>query len=168
MLIDDFANDTLTSKLGTRWHGVSDQVMGGMSEAAVVRNVIDGTPSLHLSGKVRLDNDGGFIQAAISLAPDARTFNAAGYTGIRLTVRGNGEQYSIHLRTPDNTRPWQSYRAHFTAGAQWQTIELPFARFAPYRLKTPPDVTRLRRLGLVAIGRAFTADLNVSEIGFYS
>ena len=36
-----------------------------------------------------------------------------------------------------------------------------------FRLETPLDVTRLRRLGLVAIGRAFHADLAVAEIGFY-
>ena len=87
---------------------------------------------------------------------------------MRLLVRGNGEQYSVHLRTPDNLRPWQSYRAHFVAGPEWQTVDLPFAAFAPYRLEAPLDVTRLRRIGLVAIGRAFFADLAVAELGFYS
>ena len=167
VLIDDFAAPDLVSKLGTRWRGVSDRVMGGISEASVARDRIDGRACLRLTGDVRLENEGGFIQAALDLAPDGRSFDASNFLGLRLLLRGNGERYSLHLRTPDNVRPWQSYRAQFTAGPAWETVELPFASFAPYRLETPLDVTRLRRLGLVAIGRAFHADLAVAEIGFY-
>ncbi len=167
MLIDDFADGNLISKLGPRWRGVSDRVMGGISEAAVAHGVIDARPCLRLTGDVRLENDGGFIQAALDLSPSGDTIDASDYTGVRLVVRGNGERYSIHLRTPDNVRPWQSYRAHFTAGSNWQTIELPFKSFVPHRLEIPLDNKRLRRIGLVAIGRAFHADLAVSELAFY-
>ena len=167
MVIDDFTDDGLVSKLGTRWRGVSDQVMGGISEANVSHGVIGGRPSLRMMGDVRLENDGGFIQAALDLAPAGDTIDASGFTGVRIVVRGNGEKYSIHLRTPDNIRPWQSCRAHFTTGSDWETIDLPFATFVPYRLETPLDTTRLRRIDLVAIGRAFYADLAVSELAFY-
>jgi hypothetical protein len=61
MLIDDFTDEGLVSKLGTRWRGVSDRVMGGVSEASVSHVVIDGRPSLRLTGDVRLENNGGFI-----------------------------------------------------------------------------------------------------------
>jgi hypothetical protein len=147
MVIDDFTDDGLVSELGTRWRGVNDQVMGGISKAKVSHSVIDGRPSLCMTGDVRLENDGGFIQAALDLAPAGDT--------------------SVHLRTPDNVRPWQSYRAHFTAGSDWETMDLPFETFVPYRLEAPLDTTRLRRIGLVAIGRAFYADLAVSELAFY-
>ena len=167
MLIDDFANNDLVSNLGTRWRGVSDQVMGGVSEAAVTREIIEGRPCLHLTGDVRLENNGGFIQAALDLAPAGEIFDASAYTGLRLVVRGNGEQYSVHLRTPENVRPWQSYRAQFTAGPGWKTIDIPFSAFGPHRLDAPLDITRIRRIGLVAIGRAFAADLAVSELSFY-
>ncbi|MDJ0948846.1 MAG: CIA30 family protein [Alphaproteobacteria bacterium] len=167
MLIDDFAGADLLSRLGTRWRGVSDRVMGGISEGALGRDVIDGRPCLRLTGDVRLENNGGFIQAALDLAPSGTTLDASDYSGLRLVVRGNGERYSVHLRTPDAIRPWQSYRAHFVAGANWQTIELPFETFEPYRLEAQLDVTRLRRIGLVAIGRAFRADLAVAELRFY-
>jgi hypothetical protein len=167
MLIDDFSRQDLTSKLGTQWRGVSDKVMGGISDVAVTHDVIDGRPCLRLTGDVRLENRGGFLQSALDLASSGDTFDASGYAGVRVVVRGNGEQYSVHLRTPDNIHPWQSYRAHFTAGRDWETIDLPFAAFAPYRLDVPLDISRLRRLGLVAIGRAFFADLAVSELGFY-
>ena len=167
MLIDDFANNDLVSKLATRWRGVSDQVMGGVSEAAVTHCIIDGRRCLHLTGDVRLENNGGFIQASLDLSPLGETLDVSAYTGLRLVIRGNGEQYSVHLRTPENVRPWQSYRAHFIAGSGWVTVDLPFSAFVPHRLDAPLDITRLKRLGLVAIGRAFFADLAVSELGFY-
>ena len=105
MLIDDLTNEGLVSKLGTWWRGVSDQVMGGISEATVSHGVIGGRPSLRMTGDVRLENDGGFIQAALDLAPSGETIDASTFTGVRIVVRGNGEKYSIHLRTPDNFRP---------------------------------------------------------------
>ena len=167
MLIDDFSRTDLVSALGTEWRGVSDRVMGGVSLESVSRTSADGRAALHLQGDVRLENNGGFIQAALDLASGDSTLNASAYRGIRLMVRGNGETYSVHLRTTDNTRPWQSYRADFTAVDEWQSIDLPFADFMPYRLDAPLDTARLRRLGLVAIGRAFSADLMVSSITLY-
>ena len=167
MLIDNFTDKGLVSKLDTQWRGVSDQVMGGVSETTLTHGVIDGRPSLRMTGDVRLENDGGFIQAALDLAPAGDIIDACGFTGVRIVVHGNGEKYSIHLRTPDNLRPWQSYRAHLTAGSNWETIDLPFATFVPYRLETPLDTRRLRRIGLVAIERAFHGDLAISELAFY-
>ncbi|MDX2314265.1 MAG: CIA30 family protein [Gammaproteobacteria bacterium] len=175
MLIDDFTDENLISKRGTRWRAVSDQVMGGISKASVAYDIVDGRPCLRLSGDVRVENNGGFVQAALDLQlhDDTRSdtegdpLDVSGYTGVRLVVRGNGEKYSVHLRTLDNVRPWQSYRAHFTAGTDWQTIDLPFETFESYRLETPLDVTSLRRIGLVAIGRAFHADLAVCKLAFY-
>ena len=167
MLIDDFAAQDLLSPLGTAWRPVTDQVMGGISEARVTRSLIEGRPCLRLTGAVRLENNGGFIQAGLDLAPDGRFLDASAFTGLRLLVSGNGEQYSIHLRTPDNRRPWQSYRAQFTTRSDLSTIELPFVTFMPHRLEEPLDLKRLRRIGLVAIGRAFQADLRVCEIRLY-
>ena len=167
MLIDDFTDPGLTSKLGTSWRGVSDRVMGGVSEARVTHRVDDGQSSLTLGGDVRLENNGGFIQASLNLSPYAGTFDASSYRGLQLLARGNGEAYSVHLRTPDAVRPWQSYRAHFAADNKWRSIELPFAEFAPYRLESPLDTRRLMRLGFVAIGRAFTADLSLARLEFY-
>jgi hypothetical protein len=167
MLIDDFSLQDFYSKLGTQWRGVSDKVMGGISEAYVTNDVMDGRRCLRLSGAVHLENNGGFIQAVLDLAPSGATLNASDYTGVRLIARGNGELYSVHLRTADNVRPWQSYRANFTAGPDWETVDLPFASFTPYRLETPFNVALLRRIGLVAIGRAFHADLAVAQVDLY-
>lgn len=168
MLIDNFSGPDLVSTLGTAWRGVSDKVMGGVSEASVRPDSLDGRSCLRLTGAVSLENNGGFVQAALNLGADDKSVDASPFLGIRLVAKGNNEEYSVRLRTPDNLRSWQSYRAEFIAPPSWQTIELPFANFIPHRLETPLDIRRLKRIGLVAIGREFFADLAVSEIAFYS
>lgn len=167
MLIDDFSDKNLTSKLGTQWYGASDKVMGGISDVSVSYGKYDDRQCLFLTGKVCLENNGGFVQAALNLAKSGDTIDASAYVGVRLVVRGNSEKYSVHLRTLDNDRPWQSYRASFTAFPRWKTISLPFVNFPPYRIEVPLDTTKLKRIGLVAIGRAFDADLALAEISFY-
>jgi len=167
VLIDDFTDKQLVSKLGTQWRGVSDQVMGGISKACISHSAMLGRPSLLMTGDVCLENNGGFIQAALNLGLSGDTIDASKFSGVRIVVRGNDEKYSVHLRTPDNVRPWQSYRAHFTAGPNWETYDLPFEAFVPYRLGAALDKTRLRRIGLVAIGRPFYAELSVSQLGLF-
>ena len=79
--------------------------MGGISEASISYSVKDGCYSLRMTGNVRLENDGGFIQAALDLTSLGDTSDASGFSGVRIVVRGNGEKDSVHLRTPDNVRP---------------------------------------------------------------
>ncbi len=167
LIIDDFSRGDMVRRPWQSWRGVSDRVMGGVSRERLVLDVVDGRRCLRLTGRVRLENDGGFIQMAVDLGADGATLDATAHEGLHLVVRGNMEVYSAHLRTPDNVRPWQSYRAHFLARPRWDELRLPFADFLPYRLETPLDVSRLRRLGLVAIGRAFDADLAVAEAALY-
>jgi len=164
MVIDDFTGGT--SGLGTEWRLVTDGVMGGRSSGQLWRAEVEGRPALCLRGDVSLENQGGFVQMALDLALSG-TFDASAYGGLWLLVRGNGETYNLHLRTADLWLPWQSYRSAFTAGEEWQEVRLPFTGFTPYRVETRLDTRRLRRLGLVAIGRAFTAELCVAGIGLY-
>jgi len=53
------------------------------------------------------------------------------------------------------------------APSRWTTTDLPFTGFAAHRLDAPFEASRLRRIGLAAIGRAFYADLAVSNIQLY-
>ena len=55
----------------------------------------------------------------------------------------------------------------FPSQPEWRRLRLPFADFRPYRTVAPLDLSRLRRLGIVAIGHAFTADLAVGGVRFY-
>ena len=167
LFLDDFARDDLISRLGTRWQGFSDRVMGGVSRESLALADIDGCRALQLTGDVRLDNSGGFIQMALDLALDGGNLDASSFAGVVVTARGNGERYSVHLRTPDCVRPRMSYRTSFRAVPEWQEVRLPFGGFEPYRLTAALDLHRLRRIGLVAIGRAFYADLAISSVALY-
>jgi len=154
------------SATGTKWRLVTDGVMGGVSEGRLGPASMEGRPCLRLQGEVRLENNGGFIQAALDV-PDAVLAGIDAYQGIFLEVHGKGESYNVHLRTRDLWLPWQSYRTTFTAMPRWQTLYLPFAGFEAYRTGKALDIRRLERVGIVAIGRAFSADLCIGKIGFY-
>jgi len=165
-LIDDFAAADGLSRLGTPWRLVTDQVMGGVSSAALQRRTLDGRRALCLQGNVSLANNGGFVQVNLDLSRSG-PLDASHFTGVRLVVRGNGETYNVHLKTTATSMPWQSYRADFIADTTWREIRLPFTAFSPHRLVPALDTTRLKRLGVVAIGRVMRAELCIAEVGFY-
>jgi hypothetical protein len=166
LILDDRRQAGLASNLGTAWRLVSDAVMGGVSGGRLEPTVVDGRACLRLTGQVSLENNGGFLQASLDLAPDG-TLDASGHTGVELTARGNGGVYNLHLRTSDTRIVWQSYRASFQAGPEWRTVRLPFSEFRPYRIDRPLDLRHLRRLGVVAIGREMEVDLCVAGVGLY-
>jgi len=152
--------------VGTRWTLVADTVMGGVSTGRMTREGVAGREALRLTGRVRLDNNGGFLQIALDLAPNGGAVDASAFSGLALTVRGNGERYNVHLRTTAVVRPWQSYRATFEAPPEWRTVHLPFSAFEAHRIAAPFDPAALRRVGIVAIGRAFEADIALSDMRF--
>lgn len=167
LVIDDRTSGDFSASSGNVWKQVTDGVMGGISKAKLLPDKIENRACLHLSGEVSLENNGGFIQMALDL-PDAIVENAGRYKGIFLEVYGNTEQYNVHLKTGDITLPWQSYRVSFQAQSLWQTLYLPFEEFKPHRIDKALDIRSLKRIGIVAIGRAFNADLCVAKVGFYS
>ncbi|WP_415402091.1 CIA30 family protein [Tateyamaria sp. SN3-11] len=148
------------------WEYVADTVMGGVSRGRAEAVVVDGRAATRLSGTVSLDNNGGFVQIAFDLA-DGAVFDASGYSGIALDVRGNGETYDLRLRTDALTRPWHSFRTAFTAPATWTTIRIPFADVTAHRTEASFDPARLRRIGILAIGRKMEADIAVSAVRLY-
>jgi hypothetical protein len=165
-VIDDLSRELPDSAIGTRWQLFTDRVMGGVSTGTMVRETVAGQPAIRMLGDVSLENNGGFVQISIDLAPDGKAVDASPWQGVELDVFGNREEYGIHLRTEELTRPWQSYRQSFRADPNWRTIQFRFDDFVPYRTEVPLDTRRLRRLGVVAIGRAFSADLAVGGIRF--
>jgi hypothetical protein len=166
LTIDDRGSGDYRSTLGTRWRLVTDGVMGGVSRGELLPDSVDGRPCLRLRGEVRLENNGGFVQAALDLS-SGPAFDASGWSGLVLDVYGNGEQYNLHLRTSRVWLPWQSYRAAFNAQPRWQKVHLPFTGFTAYRIGAELDLKKLERIGIVAIGRAFRADLCVANIALY-
>jgi hypothetical protein len=157
--------DNFRSQAGA-WEMVSDQVMGGVSDGRLSHERLQSRMALRLTGHVSTENNGGFLQMARDLG-GSDGMDASGYSGLELDVLGNGESYNLHLRTKDVTRPWQSYRMSFTAPDSWTTVKLPFADFTAHRLTSPLDLKSLRRIGIVAIGKAFHADIAVAELRLY-
>jgi len=152
--------------LTPNWEYVADTVMGGVSRGQAREEVVAGRPATRLTGTVSLDNDGGFVQIAFDLA-DGATFDASAYIGIALDVFGNGETYDLRLRTDALTRPWQSFRTDFVAPTEWTTVQLPFDAFQAHRTDASFDAARLRRIGVLAIGREMQADIAVGAIRLY-
>ncbi|MEO3415392.1 CIA30 family protein [Roseovarius sp. CAU 1744] len=153
--------------LHPQWEFVADTVMGGVSAGEISDVTLDGREATRLAGEVSLDNNGGFIQMAFDLQNDDQTFDASGWAGIEIDVLGNGEEYEIRLRTDQLSRPWQSYRTAFIAAKVWTTIRLPFSDFTPNKTDVPFDPKRLRRIGILAYGREYQADVAVSAIRLY-
>ncbi len=165
-IIDDLTRTPGDDPAGA-WRLISDGVMGGLSGGTLRHETVQRRPALRMRGRVRLENNGGFVQFARDLAPDGSAVDASGWDGIALTICGNGARYNLHLRTTALSRPWQSYRASFTAPEAWVTLRLAFADFAPHRTDRPFDPARLRRIGIVAIGAAFDADVALADLRFY-
>lgn len=142
-----------------RWQFFTDGVMGGVSEGQAFLTE-DG---LRLTGTVSTANNGGFIQVRAGVEPSA----FSGATGVTARVRGDGQQYFIHIRTAQTRLPWQYYQAAFTAERDWTSITLPFDQFTaegrwlPDRIN-PEDI---RTIALVAYGRDHAADVWLSQIG---
>jgi hypothetical protein len=166
-LLDDFSSESGVSAIGPTWRGFTDRVMGGISDATYRFTEIQGRRCLLLEGDVSLENQGGFVQVALSLEQDRRPFDASPYAGLRIWVLGNGETYYVHLRTRQTSRPWFYYQASFEAGARWQKVEIPFSQFAPENFSADLDPAQLTRVAVVAAKKAYRAEVAISRIEFY-
>lgn len=166
LILDDRSSGTLFATNGAYWRVIADTVMGGESTGQLTQTVMEGRNCLRLTGQVSLENNGGFVQASLDLS-ESGLLDASDYAGIEIEVYGNGEMYNLHLRTDDTRIVWQSYRASFQAQPTWLVIRLPFENFQPHRIEKPLDKRKLRRLGVVAIGRAMQADVCVARLTLY-
>lgn len=166
LIIDDRSSGDLRSNLGEEWRLVTDNVMGGVSSGTLKLNTYKGKNCLRMQGDVSTENNGGFVQIALSLDSEV-PFDASTYDGIELEVAGNKESYNLHYRTSGLWFPWQSYRSVFDATDDWQTIRLPFNDVEAYKTTQSFRTNKLKRIGLVAIGRNFQADLCVASVKFY-
>ena len=166
LLLDDFSGQR--SSLGTSWEGFTDQVMGGESEMNVRIESEGGSNFLHLSGKVSLENNGGFIQVRLRLDEKKRPFDASEYTGVALRVRGKDRGYYVHLRTTRTVFPWSYYAQEIPVSGEWRTVTLPFSDFEAENMRSSAlNTGKLISVAIVAAKRAFFADLNVDAVYLY-
>lgn len=175
-IIDDLTEPFPLTKSGNEWRGISDRVMGGMSDGFIKRETIQGRPANILSGHVSLANGGGFIQMVtdLPLDPMQPSVDASDYDGIEITVLCNHHplQFNIHLRTP-GTLQQASYRhtVELETSDNWETIRIPFSSFKLHGAEHLPvnlDYSALKRIGIVAIGQEMDVSLAVGDVRFYS
>lgn len=150
------------------WRGFSDRVMGGVSDSNVEPAKVGGRRCLRMTGRVTRDSGGGFIQMAMYLGGRRDAFDASAWQGLEFLVYGNDEDYNVHIRTADVRWHSQSYRATVFAGAEWQTIRLPWSAFEPNEIDAPLDTGNIVRVGLLGWMREFEADLSVAEVALYA
>ena len=144
------------------WSAISDQVMGGISVVNFYEMEEDGQKFYRLEGNVSTENNGGFIQSRVGLNIKAKDFN-----GIRIKVRGNNNEYFVHLRAP-RMLPWNYYYAEFYASSDWEIIDIPLSSFKYSRNQNDNLNSRvIRSIGIVAYGKDFSAQLDLANIELY-
>jgi hypothetical protein len=159
---------TKTKDIATEWAFVADQVMGGVSKGSLTNTTLNGRNAHRLTGQVSLDNDGGFIQMASDLNSNGEPYDAGRWSGIELDVLGNDEVYDVRLRTTELAKPWHSFRAEVLASADWKTVRLYFEDLHKHRHDVAFDPALLCRIGILAIGREFHADISISKLRFFA
>lgn len=153
--------------LPNHWQTADDRVMGGVSVAQMCPPNQADILGVCLRGQVSLENRGGFIQIKWPVTRSDLN-EIAKHTGIYVRAWGNCESYNIHLRTRSLWLPWQSYRQTFVASQQPQYHYFSFDEFAPYKTSLQFRPQALKKIAIVAIGRAFSANVCVGEMGFYA
>ena len=162
-IIDDFSDGP-----ERRWQFYTDQVMGGVSEGGASVQFGSEGPYVRLEGSVSTANNGGFIQIRRNVKEKSK--NAK---GILLKVRGNGENYYIHVNTSETIFMPQQYRFYYQAvfptSKEWSEVRLPFSSFK----RSSPQISKyingekLKNIGFLAYGKNHNALLDIKYLSFY-
>ncbi|UAW97186.1 CIA30 family protein [Halopseudomonas nanhaiensis] len=146
------------------WVAISDQVMGGLSTAAVHAGERNGSACSCLSGRTRLENNGGFVQMKLEIDPH---WHGSEYSGLFIELCGAVHDYNLNIKTTQLDRPWQSFRHTVSVGPQWTRFIVPYAQLTAHRTDVELDPARIRSAAVVAIGSAFDVDVCVRRFGFF-
>ncbi|MCP2730362.1 CIA30 family protein [Limnofasciculus baicalensis] len=131
-LLFDFRNPS--EDLKETWGAVDDVVMGGVSESSI--RLID--KAALFTGIVSTANSGGFV--SVRTRNFNPSLNLAGYEGMEIRVKGDGQRYKFILRCESK---WDgiSYCYSFdTQKDSWIDVLIPFSALIPvFRAKTLKD-----------------------------
>jgi len=166
-MLDDFSGEL--SAINTEWEGFTDRVMGGKSDMQVVRTADEEGPFMRMSGRVSLENRGGFIQVRLNLKKGSAWFDGSSYKGFRLRVRGSGDSYYIFAKTSKTLLPWKYFSAAIPVTEEWQWVDIPWSSFkgGDYGRLGGFDQRKLKSIAVTAYGKEFNAQLDVAEVGLY-
>ncbi len=112
-----------TAPKTNNWAILSDNVMGGRSDARIVY----GANSVILSGSVSLKNRGGFV----SIKSNFDKFDLSTYKTVRIKFRATNQKYAFTL---ENSKRWYqpAYKHEFsvTKENKWETVSLSLDNFS--------------------------------------
>ena len=148
-----------------RWIYFADNVMGGKSTGSSEYLIVASGKAIRLYGEVSTKNNGGFIQVRMPYSID----QLEKYKGIKIKMKGNGEEYFLHLRNSSSRLPWQYYQASFKSETTWREVNIPFEQFkrSSNFMKSVFDPDTIKTIGIVAYGKDHAADIIVSDLQFY-
>lgn len=104
-----------------KWRIQDDVVMGGRSDSQLK---ITAENHAHFSGRVSLENDGGFcsIHQTVEKNPYLSAEKSVAFV---LLLKGDGKDYNFRVRTP-NGRHSYGFTFPTEGGDKWETISIPF------------------------------------------
>jgi hypothetical protein len=146
--------------LSQTWGALDDVVMGGVSASSL--QIQEGAALF--TGDVSTANSGGF--ASVRTRNFEPSLNLAGYSGIELRVKGDGQRYKFLVRDEDS---WDSigYSHSFdTTANEWINIRVAFAQLIPvFRAKTvgsarPLNTAQIRSFQLMLSKFEYDGALN--------
>ena len=144
------------------WRGVTDQVMGGVSNLIIRHS--DGV--FFMSGNVSTDNNGGFVRLSNRVDISSNDFK-----GIKFKAKGNNETYEIHVTLKGlKIPPWSYFSQPFNVTEQWQEYQISFkdlkrsSGFSAASMKAK----NIRDLSIAGFGRDFAVDLAIKDISLIS
>ena len=140
------------------WIGITDQVMGGVSDLTISHS--DGI--FYMKGNVSTDNNGGFVRLSNRVA-----INSNDFKGIKFKAKGNNETYEIHVTLKGlKIPPWSYFSQGFDVKDVWQEYQIFFSDlerssgFSAASMKA----RNIRDISIAGFGRDFSVDLAVKEI----
>ena len=159
-LFDDFADSP-----SKRWEFITDQVMGGVSSGNLTFMTENGANFARMTGNVSLENNGGFIQFRRRVTSHFEKSKQ----GLELKLRGNKQQYFVHIRTTGTFLPWQYYHAPFSSNSDWTIVRMPFSMFERSSGWLSKKITakNIRSIGIVAYGKEHEVQLDVKQISIF-
>lgn len=146
------------------WIAISDQVMGGISTAVLRQDKRHDSVCSCLSGRTRLENNGGFVQMKLEIEP---SWSCADYAGLFIELCGAAHDYNLNVKTTQLDKPWQSFRCTLAVAPQWTRFVVPFAQLRPHRTDVELEPATIRSVAVIAIGTAFDVDVCVRRFGFF-
>lgn len=146
------------------WGAITDQVMGGLSTAELRQGERHGSACSCLSGRTRLENNGGFVQMKLELESDR---NPGDYAGLFIELCGAAHDYNLNVKTSQLDKPWQSFRTSLPVTPHWTRFVVPYGELRPHRTDLEFEPGRIRSVAVIGIGEAFEVDVCVRRFGFY-